>query len=327
MADLSTTLMGLRLRNPVVVSSSQLTSSLEGVRECADAGAGAVVLKSLFEEQIMADTDRAIEEATFLTHTEAEDYFVAMGRNHYMDLYFSLVESAKKAVSIPVIASVNCITAETWVEYARGFESAGADALELNVFILPLDATQDSRRLEAHYLDVASRLAARVKIPVAMKIGFHFTALAQVIQALSRAGVKALVLFNRFHRLDFDIEGLRLVSAPSFSAPEEIALSLQWISLMSGRVSCDLVANTGVHDGAGVVKQLLAGARAVELCTAIQKKGARHIRKILDELEAWMKRRSFGSVRDFSGLLSRERSKEPRSYERSQYLKGIGAST
>jgi dihydroorotate dehydrogenase (fumarate) len=317
--------MGLRLRNPVVVSSSRLTSTLDGIRACADAGAGAVVLKSLFEEQIMVDTDKAIQEATFLTHTEAEDYFVAMGRNHYMDEYFALVESAKKSVSVPVIASVNCITAETWLEYARSFESAGADALELNVFVLPVDVTRDSGSLEAHYLDIASRVSARLKIPVALKIGFHFTAMAQVIQALSRTGVKALVLFSRFHRPDFDIESIEVTSASITSASEESALPLQWIALMAGRVGCDLVANTGIHDGAGVVKQLLAGAAAVELCTVLETKGAGMIPAILGELQAWMKRRSFGSIADFAGMLSRERSAEPSSFERSQYLRGIAA--
>lgn len=273
----------------------------------------------------MADTDKAIQEATFLTHTEAEDYFVAMGRNHYMDRYFSLVESAKKAVSVPVIASVNCISAETWSEYTSSFESAGADALELNVFILPSDPSQDSRALEAHYRDIVARVKSRVKIPISLKIGFHFTAMAQVIQSLSRSGVRALVLFNRFHRPDFDIEGIRVKSAPIFSAPEEIALSLQWIALMAGRVGCDLVANTGVHDGAGLIKQLLAGARAAELCTAVQRKGPGHITTILAELESWMKRHSFSSIGDFNGMLSRERSQEPRSFERSQYVRGISA--
>lgn len=325
MADLSTTLMGLRLRNPVVVSSSRLTTSLDGIRACVDAGAGAVVLGSLFEEQVMADTAKAIEEATFLTHTEAEDYFVAMGRNHYMDRYFSLVESAKKAVSVPVIASVNCITAETWTEYAGGFESAGADALELNVFILPSDPSRDGRALESHYREIVARVQRRVKIPVALKIGFHFTAMAEVIQSLSRTGVKALVLFNRFYRPDFDIEGIRLRSAPVFSAPEELAISLQWIALMAGRVGCDLVANTGIHDGAGLIKQLLAGARAAEICTAVQRKGPGHITAMLDELEAWMKRHSFATIGEFNGALSRERSQEPLSFERSQYVRGISA--
>ena len=323
MPDLSTTLMGLTLRNPVVVASSRLTSSIDGVKSCADAGAGAVVLKSIFEEQIMADTETAIQDATFLTHTEAEDYFVAMGESHYMNRYFSLVESAKKAVSIPVIASVNCITAETWADYAKGFESAGADALELNMFILPSDVAQEGRLLEAHYLDAVARVESKVRIPVALKIGYHFTGMANMIQALSRAGIRALVLFNRFHRPDFDIEKLRLKSAPVFSSPEEIALSLQWIALKAGRVGCDLVASTGVHDGAGVVKQLLAGARAAELCTILQKKGAGQIRVILGELEAWMKRHSFDSIASFAGKLSRARSEEPASYERTQYVSSI----
>ena len=168
-------------------------------------------------------------------------------------------------------------------------------------------------------------MKAKVRIPIALKIGFHFTAMAQVIQTLSRSGIGSLVLFNRFLRPDFDIEAVKVKSAPAFSAPEEMALSLQWVALMAGRVGCDLVANTGIHDGAGLVKQLLAGARAVELCTALQRKGVGHIKTVLADLEAWMKRHSFGSIADFCGTLSRERSAEPASFERSQYLKGISA--
>jgi dihydroorotate dehydrogenase (fumarate) len=326
MPDLSTTLMGLPLRNPVVVASSRLTSWLDGIRACADAGAGAVVLKSLFEEQVMADTDRSIQQAAFLNHTEAEDYFVSMGRDRYLEEYFQLVEAAKKAVGIPVIASVNCITAETWIESARGFESAGADALELNVFIQPFDPSVDGRRLEAHYLDLAARVSAGVKIPVAMKIGHHFTGMAQMIKALSDSGLGALVLFNRFHRPDIDVESLELRSASIFSAPEEMALTLQWVALMAGQVGCDLVANTGIHDGESVIKQLLAGAQAAELCTAVQRRGAGYIGTVLESLSGWMVRHSFGAVSDFRGLLSRERSAVPRSYERSQYVKSLTAS-
>jgi dihydroorotate dehydrogenase (fumarate) len=281
------------------------------------------VLKSLFEEQVMADLDKAIQEAIFLTHTEAEDYFVSTARSHYREQYFDLVQAAKKAVSIPVVASVNCITAETWFEYAKGFQTAGADALELNVFVLPSDPAVESRQLEAHYLQIASRICASVALPVAMKISSHFTGLAHAVKTLSETGVKALVLFNRFYRPDIDIDKLKLTSASIFSAPQEMALSLHWITLMAGRVACDLVANTGIHDGRGVIKQLLAGAHAAELCSAVQKKGPAHIRSILAELERWMDRHSFGSIAEFRGMLSRERAHEPRSYERSQYLKGI----
>lgn len=323
MPDLSTTLMGIPLRNPLIVASSRLTSDLDGVRACADAGAGAVVLKSLFEEQVMADTDRSIHQATFLSHTEAEDYFVSLGRGQHMEEYFGLVEAAKKAVDIPVIASVNCISSETWIESARGFQSAGADGLELNVFVLPSDTAMDSRRLEAHYLDLAARVSAVVKLPVAMKVGPHFTGMAHVFKGLSDSGLGALVLFNRFHRPDIDIETMTVKSAPIFSAPEEMALTLHWIGLMAGNVGCDLVANTGIHDAAAVVKQLLAGATAVEMCTAVQKRGASHVKTVLGDLSAWMERHHFSRLDEVRGKLSRRSLAEPKSFDRTQYLKSL----
>ena len=323
MADLSCTYLGLELRNPILVASCKLTSTVSGIKECEEAGAGAVVVKSLFEEQILADTRQATEAAVYVAHAEAEDYFAGMGKHHYMNEYLSVIEEAKKHVGIPIVGSVNCASAGTWIEYAERFEKAGADALELNTFVLPADASLESGVLEKIYLDIAREVTSRVKIPVAMKIGFHFSGMAHVISALGKSGLAGLVLFNRFYRPDFDIEHLSLKMAPIFSSPEEMAIPLHWIALMSGEIGCDIAATTGIHDAAGAVKQLLAGAKAAQLCTVLYKKGLDQIGTILDGVREWMTSHSFDSIADFCGILSQERSRQPQTYERSQYIQAL----
>jgi len=323
MADLGCTYLGIQLRNPILVASCKLTATLEGIKECEQAGAAGVVVKSLFEEQILADIRRSADAASYVAHAEAADYFAGMGKHHYMNEYFAVIEAAKKEVQIPVIGSVNCTSAGAWLEYARGFERAGADALELNTFILPSNADTGSAELESIYLEIADEVTSRIDIPVAMKIGFHFSGMANVIRSLGRTGLAGLVLFNRFYRPDFDIDRLALKMAPIFSSPEEMAIPLHWVALMSEEVDCDLAATTGIHDAAGVIKHLLAGAAAVQLCTILYKKGMGHIRTILEDLDKWMASHAFASVADFRGILSQERSRQPQTYERSQYIQAL----
>ncbi len=323
MADLGSTYLGIELRNPILVASCKLTATLDGIRACEQAGAGGVVVKSLFEEQILADIRQATEAADFVAHAEAEDYFAGMGKHHYMNEYFSVIEEAKKHVQIPVIGSVNCASAGTWIEYAQRFQDSGADALELNTFLLPSDADRTSQELEHVYLDIAREVTTRVSIPVAMKIGSHFSGMANVIRSLSRTALSGLVLFNRFYRPDLDIDHLSLKMAPIFSSPEEMSIPLHWVALMSGEIDCDLAATTGIHDASGAIKQLLAGAKAAQLCTVLYRKGLGCIRPIIDEIETWMTSHSFSRIQDFCGILSQERSKQPQTYERSQYIQAL----
>lgn len=323
MADLSTMYMGLKLRNPIVASSSRLTSSLEKVMECEQAGAGAVVLKSLFEEQIESDTQGMIGNMDVNGHADAFDFFSGMGQNYYINEYLKLVEDVKSRVSIPVIASLNCVHPGKWLEYAKRFENVGADALELNVFILPASVSLDGRIVEQQYLDILSQVKRVVSIPVAMKIGFHFSSVAQMLKNLCDGGADALVLFNRFYRPDIDIENMRIIPAGILSSPEEISLSLQWIALLSGELSCDLSAATGVHDGKGLIKQLLVGAKTVQLCSTLYKNGFKQIGVMLSELKEWMERHSFASIKDFNGKICQEASDKPEIYERSQYVKAL----
>ncbi len=323
MVDFSTDYMGLTLRNPIVVSSSSLTSTVEKVQACERAGAGAVVLKSLFEEQILADTNQLIGAIDDTVHPEARDLFNVSGKNYYMNEYLKLVREAKQRVSIPVIASVNCVSAGTWLEYASNFQDVGADAIELNVFVMPADISRSGPEIEQIYLDIAHSIKQRIAIPVAMKIGSHFSGIAHMVQQLCGEGVDALVLFNRFYRPDVDIENNKIVAADMLSTPQEMALSLQWIALLSGELKCDFSASTGIHDATGVIKQLLVGAKTVQLCSVLFRNKMDYLQKILTELQEWMQRHDHGSVRDFRGMLAQENIARPELYERSQYIRAL----
>jgi dihydroorotate dehydrogenase (fumarate) len=323
MPDLSTTYMGLKLKNPIIVGSSNLTNTLGEVIACERAGAGAVVLKSLFEEQILADTNKAIEDIEYSAHAEAFDFFNVMGKNYYMDKYIELVKNAKEKTSIPIIASINCKSYGTWLDYAKDFENAGADALELNYFIFPANMEIESELIESRYIELCRKIKKIVSIPVSMKIGFYFTTPAAMAKRLSEEGIDALVLFNRFYRPDVDIEKIKIKAAQIFSTPDEISRPLQWIALISGNIKADIAASTGVHDAEGVIKMLLVGANAVQMCSALNKNKIGYIQKVADGLSDWMERHKFNKIEDFRGILSSKAIEKPEIYERSQYIKAI----
>lgn len=320
--SLATRYMGLDLRNPVIVSSSGLTQSVDSVARCADAGAGAVVIKSVFEEEIQAEVRALVDRSHFPSaYPEGRDHLERYGWEQSFDFYLRLIREAKEAVSIPVIGSVNCVSAVGWTEYTSRLEEAGADALELNVFVLPTDVERDPQSYEELYFEVAERVRRRVSIPVSLKIGSYFSGLAHTVQELSRQ-VDALVLFNRFYRLDIDTEELRVVPAEPFSDPNEGVIPMRWIAILSGVVECDLAASTGVHDGAGVVKQLLAGATAVQVCSTLYRhRDVGYLRRILDDVGDWMARHGFGHVNEFRGRLSQANNTDPTAFERVQFMR------
>jgi dihydroorotate dehydrogenase (fumarate) len=321
-SDLTTRYMGLRLENPIIASSSGLTSNVDGVRRCAEAGAGAIVLKSIFEEQISAEVDGLARAGSGEAwHPEAEEYISRYGREDAVSGYLDLIAAAKREVSVPVLASIHCVSAGSWTDFARRAEEAGADALELNLFILPSDPRRDGAANERVYFDVAREVKSRISIPVAMKIGPHFSGLSRTLVELSRTGLDGLVLFNRFFRIDFDIEKLEMVPARIFSSPEETVVPLRWISILSGRVGCDLAAATGVHDGTAVVKHLLAGAAAVQVCSALYEHEPDYLGVMLGQLRDWMQRHDFSSLKEFRGRLSASASSNPAAYERVQFMK------
>jgi len=323
MANLSTSYMGLKLKNPIIAASSSLTSSLDGVKKCEDAGAGAVVLKSLFEEQITIDKNRMVGSMNFDAYTDAYDFFNTSSADYYLDEYLGLVEDAKTALSIPVIASVNCVSTGSWTDYSERFEAIGADALELNVFILPSNITTTGEEIEESYFKIFADVKKNIKIPIAVKLGYYFSGMGNFINTIAKNGADGIVLFNRFYKMDIDINKLELKSSPILSDPSEIFLALQWIALMSGEVPADLSAATGIYDAEGALKHLLAGAKSIQLCSTLMHNGVNRIADINTGIENWMETKSYSKISDFNGLLSQANSIHPESYERSQYIKSL----
>jgi len=314
--------LGLPLKSPVILSSSSLTNTVNGIRRAADAGAGAVVLKSLFEEQIEADTAQNSEEIDYSIHPEAAEYIQQMGKHLGPGNYLNLISEAKRTVEIPVIASVNCITPRWWGDYGRQIESAGADALELNIAIMPREGEEPSE-VEAGYARIVERVREQVKLPIAVKIGPYFTSLQRLVVDLQRAGADAIVMFNRFYQLDIDIDSMQLAAGYQFSSPQEIHTALRWISILSGDTSCELVASTGVHDGSDAIKMLLAGATAVQVCSTVYQNGYARITEINREIDAWMEEKGYQAIEHFRGRLSQAGSASPESYERLQYIRAL----
>lgn len=319
---LQSTYMGLELKNPIVLSSSNLTSSIDGVEKAAQAGAGAVVLKSLFEEQIAHETGQAGEDVDMGAHPEAAEYITEMGKQLGPRGYLDLVAGAKAAVDIPVIASVNCTSPRWWVTYGRQLEEAGADALELNIALMPTSA-QPSVEIEEYYTEIVREVKSETKLPVSVKIGPYFTSMTGMARALEDAGADALVLFNRFYQLDIDVGHRALTSGYQFSAPEEIHMALRWTSILAGRLELDLAASTGVYTGQDVIKMLLAGSSAVQVCSTVYKNGHERIGQLITELEKWMDKQGLSDIASFAGSLSQANSKEPQRYERLQYIKAL----
>jgi len=324
MADLSTEYMGLKLKNPLIVASCSLSKQLDGIHRIADSGAGAVVLKSLFEEQIQKEMVEDIEQYIGPSwHYEAYDYVNKMGMELGPREYLKLIEEAKKSVSIPVIASLNCISTGWWKDYAKQIESAGADALEMNIAFLPDDIKKTSEEIEQIYYKVLEKVKGTIDIPIAVKIGPYFTSMAQFAFELGKRGASALVFFNRFYQFDIDIENMKVIGANYLSTSSEMNLPLRWIALLFGQVNCDLSATTGVHNGQSVIKLILAGAQSVQLCSVLYKQGVEYVSTILDEIALWLDEHNIKSIADIRGKLSRQESAKPELYERLQYIKAL----
>lgn len=322
MANLQTNYMGLRLKNPIIIGSSGLTNSVENIKEAAANGAAAVVLKSLFEEQILHAAQHTMmqnEHANY--YPEADDYIRNYTRSNDVDNYLKLIRDSKKAVDIPIIASINCISSHEWTDFALKIEEAGADALELNIFVLPSDPLKSGEQNEAVYFEILEKITKTVKIPVAAKISYYFSGLSKMALKLSWTGIKGLVMFNRFFSPDIDIDRFEVKATNVFSTPAELATSLRWVAMLSTKVHCDIAASTGIHDGKAVIKQLLAGARAVQIASVIYKKGFREVTSMLDEISAWMDQHNFKSLDEFIGKMSVKEADNPAAYERVQFMK------
>ena len=325
MTDLSTTFMGLKLKNPIIAGSSALSNSVAGVKKLEGGGAGAVVLKSIFEEEIIHEMDDLMKDVPETSrYMERFDYQDLVIRRDQLEKYTTLIREAKESVSIPIIASINCAFSYEWTTYAKRLETAGADALELNMFFLPTEQKRSADEMEQAYFKVIEKVLDSVSIPVSLKISHYFTRLGSMIQKLSTMGISGLVLFNRFYSPDFDIEKLKVVQNNVISSPAEMVTSLRWIAMMSQKVSCQLAASTGVHDGEAVIKQLLAGAQAVQVVSALYQHSPNYIHTMLEDLETWMGRHGYETLENFRGKMSQDKSTDPAVYERVQFMKYFG---
>ncbi|MDP2424178.1 MAG: dihydroorotate dehydrogenase-like protein [Bacteroidales bacterium] len=323
MTNLSTQYMGLDLRNPIIAASSGITHSLENIRELEKNGIGAVVLKSLFEEQIRYEISKSVghNDDSAGMYSEAFDYIGNYARMHYVDEYLNLITSCKKSVTIPIIASINCVSADEWTSFARRIEEAGANALELNIFVLPADPNFSGEQNEKIYFDILEQVKKHISIPIALKISYYFSGLAKTTLKLSWAGAKGIVLFNRFYSPDINLDNLKIVPSNVFSTPDEMNHSLRWVAMLSDRLQCDIAASTGIHDGKGLVKQLLAGAKAVQIATTLYKNGFGRIGEMLQYLENWMEKHHYEKTSDFIGKLSLKKAENPAAWERVQFMK------
>ena len=324
MSDISTTYMGLPLKSPIIASSSPLTYSVENIKKLAENGAGAVVLKSLFEEEIVIELEKNMNRMLTENHLypETMDFYDSYDLEDILTSYLKLIYDSKTQTDIPIIASINCVSPFNWTYFAKSIQDAGADAIELNVFIVP--STQErGNEYENNYLEILKAVKKEVTIPVSLKIGKYFSNVTRVIKDLSDNGADAIVLFNRFFSPDIDIDKMSLVSSNVYSDASEYILPLRWVALTSGLVNCDLSATTGIHDGKTVVKMLLAGAKTVQLATILYKHGFGAISEMNNELSQWMKKKNFKTLDEFRGKLNQSNITNTAGYLRFQFMKHI----
>lgn len=322
--DLKTTYLGLDLEHPLIASSSPHSKSLEGIKRLADSGASAISLFSLFEEQIRREQesiDFLIGRATY-SSSESLTYFpeakeFAVGPDEYVELIYQ----ASRAVDVPIIASLNGVTVLGWIEYAKSMVEAGAKALELNIFFLPVDIHVPTEEIEQQYIDIVHAVHAAVPVPISVKLSPYFTSTGNLAKRLVKAGASGLVLFNRFYQPDFDIENRVVESKLELSQPSEIRLPLLWISVLYGQLRCSLAATTGVEGASEVIKYLMAGADAVMTTSALLRHGDAHLGTIRRDLERWMSEHEYASAQQMKGSMSHQYCAEPEAFVRANYIK------
>ena len=316
--------MGLSLANPIIAGSSTHTITADKVKALEAAGVGAVVLKSIFEEQIRADVSDMVDSLQGDQHAEAYEYLRA---DYPMQIgpekYLERVRNIKAAVGIPVIASVNCIDGDRWVTFARKIEAAGADGIELNVYDIPQEASVTSADIEQRHLDLVAAVTEELNIPVAVKIGPYYSSIPNFVDRLSALDIQAIVMFNRFFQPDINIDEMALKSGINFSRADDICLPVRWVAMLRNRVSCDLSLTGGVHAAEGAIKALLAGANTVQVCSVLYKHGNARIGEILAGIEAWMDAKCFNTIDDFRGKLSEPEEGPQAGFARAQYVKAF----
>ena len=324
MADLSVDYMGFKLKNPIIVGSSGLSKNSGGIQKIQAAGAGAVVLKTLFEVGIERESD-IIEEGYQHpdVHTEAHDLVHTMNYEHAMSSYIDLIKGAKSDTEIPIIASINCYKPEKWIEYAERVEAAGADGIELNLSYFSNSTEEVAQTVEDAQVEILKSVIANTKLPVAVKIGPYYSSMANFVQRLSFNGAKAVIMFNRFYKVDIDLEKFEFVSGERFSRPVEMSTALRWVGLLSGKIDTQLVGSTGIKSGEDIIKMTLAGAVAVQVASAFYENGISHIGKLLNELNEWLDKQGFEDINLIRGRLNQEKLKHQKFWSRHQYIKTI----
>jgi len=328
MIDLSTKYLGLELKNPLVVSASPLTEELDNIRRMEDAGAAAIVMHSLFEEQITLESqwlDRNLSAGTE-SFGESLTYFPDLtSYNLGPEGYLEHLRKAKAAVSIPIIGSLNGSSVGGWTEYAKKIEQAGADALELNIFYIATDSDMTGEKVEQRYYELAAHVKASVKIPVAVKLGLYFSSMPNLAKRLEAARVDALVLFNRFYQPDFDLDNLEVVPRLILSSPYELLLRLHWVAILYAKIKADLAITGGVHSAMDVLKVMMAGGRAAMMTSALLKNGIGHLKTVRDELLSWMLEHEYESIRQMQGSMSQHAVADPAAFVRANYVKVLSS--
>lgn len=319
MPNLETTYLGLKLKSPIIASSSGITSNIQKIKELETHGAGAIVLKSLFEEQILLETSEMLKNNDY---PEAEDYIRSYSKGNTVKNYIQLIQDAKAAVNIPIIASINCVSSDDWVDFAQQIELAGANALELNIYIVPTDAHLAPANQELKYLEIVQEVRKQTKLPIAVKLSKQFTNLPNMVEKLSGQHINAVVLFNRFYEPDIDIENLDFVNSNIFSSPSDIRSTLRWVGLLSQMSpKVEISASTGVHNAEAAIKLLLAGANTVQVASVLYKEGTQAMKQIVEGISQWMDSKQYPTIDAFRGKMSYRKIKNPGIYERAQFLK------
>lgn len=321
--DLSVKYLGYTLKNPIIIGSSGLTNTVGKIKKLAQNNAGAIVLKSLFEEQLLAEASHKNTD-NYLS-PEAYDYIQEYSKSNSFDQYLYLIEDARKAVDIPIIASINARTDGEWVEYAKKMEAAGAHAIELNISILPTNPDKDCKKTEKLHLKILQKVRKAIKIPIAIKISSYSSGIAHLIKEITWSkNANAIVMFNRFYNPDIDIEKLEITNSNVFSTPTATMPSLRWIAMLSDKFNIDLVGSTGIYTGDDVIKQILVGAKAVQIVSAIYKNGPENITQIINTIKNWMNKKQFKTINEYKGKLSLYKLENPNTFERIQFMKYFG---
>ncbi len=328
--DLSTTYLGLELKNPLVASASPLSRSLDSARRLEDAGMAALVMYSLFEEELLNE-QQALEHFMHghdIGNPEATSPLEVPGGYHSgLDDYLEHLHRLKQALNVPVIASLNGISAGGWVENGRQLQEAGADALELNTYYIAADIAESGAEVEARYIDLLTELRQHVTIPIAVKLSPQFSSLAELAQRLATAGADGLVLFNRFYQPDIDLETLEVIPSLQLSTPDDLLLRMRWIAMLRGRVDLSLAATGGVHGTEQVLKVLLAGADVAQMCSALLQHGPGRLTDVLHELTSWLDEHEYDSLRQLIGSVSQQKTSDPAAFERANYMKVLDSYT